>query len=45
LAIADVGGALAEASDAVEDVVGAFGPDEGMWVGIGGLDVAADRRL
>ena len=43
MALADVGGALAEASEAVEDVIGALGPDEGARGGVGCLDVAADR--
>ena len=45
MALADVGSALAEAPYAVEDLVRALGPDEGARVGVGGLDVAADRRL
>jgi ACT domain-containing protein len=36
---------LAEASDAVEDGIGAFGPDEGPWVLVHVLDVALDRLL
>src|SRR3712207_7702047 len=37
------GGPQAEALDAVEDLVGGLGPDEGARVGVGGLDVAPDR--
>src|SRR5215218_10402367 len=36
-------GPLAEALDAVEDLVDGLGPDEGARVGVGGLDVAPDR--
>src|SRR4028119_538678 len=36
---------LAELGDAGEDVVGGFGPGEGLRVGVGFGDVGEDRRL
>lgn len=34
---------MAEASDAGDDGVGGFGPDEGLWAAVGVADVAMDR--
>jgi hypothetical protein len=34
---------MTEACDAVEDLIGRLGPDEGLGVAVGELDVAADR--
>src|SRR5947208_11190026 len=38
-------GGQAEPLDAGEDVIGGFGPDEGLGVDIDGLDVGGDGRF
>ena len=45
MALADVGGALAKASDAVEDVIGALGPDKRLGIFVVYREVVANGSL